>query len=133
MDGLDDQLVVGLVDQPNGGGPGLHDLGHDLGGAVEHLLEIAGVGEEQGDAVQRGHLVDALAELVLLVAKPGDGVGQEEQELDGRGLGGRALGAGPARHEGADLLGLDLELLRQRQQLRLVHAEGAVGGHADRA
>ena len=87
VDRLDDQLVVLLVEQPDGGGLGLHHLADDLHGALQHLLQVAGVGQHHRDVVDGRQLVDPLAELELLEAEPGDGVGQQEQELDGGGAG----------------------------------------------
>ena len=92
VDRLDDQLVVLLVDQADRRGLGLHHLADDLHGALEHLLQVARLGEHHRDVVDGRQLVDALAELELLEAQPGDRVGEQEQELDGGGAG--VLGCG---------------------------------------
>ena len=100
--------------------------------ALEHVLQVASVGEHHGDVVDGRQLVDALAELEFLIAEPGDGVGQEEEELDGGGLGWRRAQELAGRV--FDLLQIDAELFGQGGEASFVDLrDGIVGGHADRA
>ena len=66
----------------------------DCSGAIEDALQVAGIGQHHGDVVNGRQLIDPLAKLEFLEAEAGDGVGQEEEKLDGRGLGNRDCARG---------------------------------------
>ncbi len=132
VDRADDQLVMLLVDQADGAGLGLHHVADEFDGAIEELGQVARVGQHHRHVVDRRQLVDALAELVFLEAQPCDGVGQQEQELDG----GRAVGVGLHEFVGEEsrLARLDAGPARQLAQPALVDDRRRLGDrHADGA
>jgi hypothetical protein len=71
-----------FIDEANGGGLDVHGFSDDLHGSLQHLRQIARLGEHGGDVVNRGQLVDPLAKLIFLITKPRDCVGEQKEKLD---------------------------------------------------
>ena len=78
MHGADDQFIALLVDEANARRLHVHQFADQFDGALQHAIQIARLGEHHGDGIDGRQFIDALAELELLIAKPRDGVGQQE-------------------------------------------------------
>ncbi len=57
---------------------GLHHLADDFDRSLQHLFQIARIGQHHRHVVNRRQLVDPLAKLKFLVAQPRDGIGQQK-------------------------------------------------------
>ena len=87
--GLDGQLVGLGVQQADVARLDVGDVHHRAGHGVQHGVEVALGGEQRGELVQGGQLLDAGVELLLLGAEPADDVGDQPQQLQRRPAGGR--------------------------------------------